>query len=281
MSIRLVLIFLVLCLSSVPAFANPVTILPGGEVYLGEEGLDVHLAVPYPYTSIAYFPAGSSPGRDQPLDIMHLSSGRLNVIPDLFYDRIGAWYQWDQARNAPGQVAFIVRNPRVSLKVMDRNTMGDRSYGMVARGTPLVIQVETNLAGITRRPDYSYNEAPLKIRVKTPGGGTLSGVATPDGGEYLFSSFIPTSELSYAPPIESGGWDTGWSRYESGLYHIEPEFALNRMQENLRTFQGGYLLKGVEVTLGTERAGLYSSDESIIRGDPFAKTITGNPGMEY
>ncbi|HOL42596.1 MAG TPA: DUF3821 domain-containing protein, partial [Methanospirillum sp.] len=145
------ILFLAIC---IPVLAGPVIVPLGGEVYLGEEGLDIRYAVPYPYTSIAYFPAGSSPGRDQPVDIMQVSQGRLNVIPDLFYDRTGAWYQWDQVRGIAGQVAFIVRNPRISLKVMDRNTMADRSYATVSRGTPLVIQVETNLAGITRRPDY-------------------------------------------------------------------------------------------------------------------------------
>ena len=278
---RLVWLVTILILLSMPVLADPVVVPPGGEVYLGEEGLDIRYAVPYPYTSIAYFPAGSSPGRDQPLDIMQVSQGRFSVIPDLFYDRTGAWYQWDQVRGIPGQVAFIVRNPRVSLKVMDRNTMGDRSYGTVSRGTPLVIQVETNLAGITRRSDYSYDDGPVKIQIKTPGGGTLAGVKTPGAGQYIFSSFIPTGELGYAPPIESGGWDTGWSGYESGLYHIEPKFAVNRMEDNLWSYQGGYTLRGTEVTLGTERAGLHLSDETVVRGDPFGVTITGSPGSPY
>ncbi|PWR75755.1 hypothetical protein DLD82_04015 [Methanospirillum stamsii] len=281
MSVRLVYILFILILCSLPVLANPVTILPGGEVYLGEEGLDIHRAVPYPYTSIAYYTPGSSPGRDQPLDIVRVNQDRFNVIPDLYYDRTGAWYQWDPVQGMPGQVAFIVRNPRISLKVMDRNTMGDRSFGTVSRGTPLVMQVETNLAGITRRPDYSYNDGPVKILIRTPAGGTLAGVKTPGGGEYSFSSFTPTGELNYAPPIESGGWDTGWSGYESGLYTIEPEFSINRMQENLRSFQGGYSIRGTEVTLGSERAGLYVSSETVVRGDPFAVTITGNPGMAY
>ncbi|MBP9008701.1 MAG: DUF3821 domain-containing protein [Methanospirillum sp.] len=278
---RLVWLVLILIGISIPVLADPVIVPLGGEVYLGEEGLDIRYAVPYPYTSIAYFPAGSSPGRDQPLDIMQVNQGRFSVIPDLFYDRTGAWYQWDQVRGIPGQVAFIVRNPRISLKVMDRNTMGDRSYGTVSRGTPLVIQVETNLAGITRRPDYSSNDGPVKIQIRTPGGGTLAGVKTPGGGQYIFSSFKPTGELGYAPPIESGGWDTGWSGYESGLYHIEPKFAVNRMDDNLRSYQGGYTLRGTEVTLGTERAGLHLSDETVVRGDPFGVTITGSPGSPY
>ncbi len=273
-----VILFLAIC---IPVLAGPVIVPLGGEVYLGEEGLDIRYAVPYPYTSIAYFPAGSSPGRDQPVDIMQVSQGRLNVIPDLFYDRTGAWYQWDQVRGIAGQVAFIVRNPRISLKVMDRNTMADRSYATVSRGTPLVIQVETNLAGITRRPDYSYTDGPVKIQMRTPGGGTLVGVMTPGGGQYVFSSFIPTNEIGYAPPVESGGWDTGWRGYESGLYSIEPRFAVNRMEDNLRSLNGGYTLRGTEVTLGTERAGLYLSQETVVRGDPFGVTITGSPGSPY
>jgi len=278
---RLVCVPIIIILCCISAFADLATIPPGGEVYLGEEGLDIHLAVPYPYTSIAYFPPGSSPGRDQPLDIMQINQGRFSIIPDLFIDRTGAWYQWDQVRGVPGQVAFIVRSPRITLKIMDQNTMGDRSYGTVPRGTALVIQVETNLAGITRRPGYSYNDGPVKIQIKTPGGGTLSGVTTPGGGQYLFSSFMPTGELGYAPPIETGGWDTGGKGYESGLYYIEPQFAANRMEDNLRSYPGGYTLRGSEITLGTERAGLSLSSESVVRGNPFAVTITGTPGSPY
>lgn len=278
---RLLGFLLILVIFCIPILADPVVIPPGGEVYLGEEGLDISYAIPYPYTSIAYFPAGSSPGRDQPLEIMQVSQGRFSVIPDLFYDRTGAWYQWDQVRGMPGQVAFIVRNPRISLKIMDRNTMGDRSFGTVSRGTPLVIQVETNLAGITRRPDFSYNDGPVKIQIKTPEGGTLAGVMTPGGGQYSFSSFIPTGELGYTPPVESGGWDTGWSGYKSGLYKIEPGFTVNRMEDNLWSYHGGYTLRGTEVTLGTERAGLHLSRETVVRGDPFGVTITGSPGVPY
>ena len=278
---RLLGFSLILIILNIPVLADPVIIPPGGEVYLGEEGLDIRYAVPYPYTSIAYFPAGSSPGRDQPLDIIQVNQGRFSIIPDLFYDRTGAWYQWDQVRGFPGQVAFIVRNPRISLKVMDRNTMGDRSFGTVTRGTPLVIQVETNLAGITRRSDFSYNDGPVKILVKTPEGGTLAGVMTPGGGQYSLTSFIPTGELGYAPPVESGGWDTGWSGYKSGLYKIEPGFTVNRMEDNLRSYHGGHTLRGTEVTLGTERTGLHLTRETVVRGDPFGVTITGSPGLPY
>jgi len=278
---RLLGFFVILIILNIPVLADPVIIPPGGEVYLGEEGLDIHYAVPYPYTSIAYFPAGSSPGRDQPLDIIQVNQGRFSIIPDLFYDRTGAWYQWDQVRGIPGQVAFIVRNPRISLKIMDRNTMGDRSFGTVTRGTPLVIQVETNLAGITRRSDFSYNDGPVKILVKTPEGGTLAGVMTPGGGQYSLTSFIPTGELGYAPPVESGGWDTGWSGYKSGLYKIEPGFTVNRMEDNLRSYHGGHTLRGTEVTLGTERTGLHLTRETVVRGDPFGVTITGSPGLPY
>ena len=102
---RLLGFLLILVIFCIPILADPVVIPPGGEVYLGEEGLDISYAIPYPYTSIAYFPAGSSPGRDQPLEIMQVSQGRFSVIPDLFYDRTGAWYQWDQVRGMPGQVA--------------------------------------------------------------------------------------------------------------------------------------------------------------------------------
>lgn len=274
-------IFLALCVLIAPIVAVTNVIPQGGEVFLGEEGLNIREALPSPYFHIAYYPPGASPGRDQPLDIRSVAPDQFSVIPSLYLDRTGAWYQWDQARGAPGNVAFIVREPRISLKVMDRSTLADRSFGTVPRGTQLVIQVETNLAGVTRRPGFTGKDTPIELRIVTPGGGSLSGVTLPSGDEYPFSAFIPTSDLSYAPPVDIGGWDTGGRGYQAGVYRIEPYFSFNRVRENLRTLHEGYLLRGAEITLGSDRVGLHLSSDQVIRGDPFSVTITGTPGSPY
>lgn len=278
---NVLIILLIFCMLVAPVLAVSNVISQGAEVFLGEEGLDVRAALPSPYFHIAYYPPGATPGRDQPLDIRSVNALQFSVIPSLYIDRTGAWYQWDQAQGTPGNVAFIVREPRISLKVLDQETLADRSFGTVPRGTQIVIEVESNLAGVTHRPGFTGKDGPIDLRVITPGGGTLSAVALPSGDEYPLSAFIPSSDLCYAPPVDIGGWDTGGKGYQAGLYRIEPYFSFNRVRENLRTMNKGYQLKGTEITLGADRIGLSLSTDLVIRSDPFSVTITGTPGSPY
>jgi hypothetical protein len=64
----ILLILLVFVVLIFPCFAGTTTIPVGGDVFIGEEGLNIKEAIPSPYDSIAYYPPGSSPGNHVPLE---------------------------------------------------------------------------------------------------------------------------------------------------------------------------------------------------------------------
>ncbi|MFH0967854.1 MAG: DUF3821 domain-containing protein, partial [Methanobacteriota archaeon] len=281
------LVFLILVLLTIPVSISAITTLiqPGGEIFLGEEGLDIRAAVPPPYDSIAYFPPGSSPGRDMPLDVRNVDSQFFSASPSLYLDRIGSWYQWDSRRGTPGTIAFTMREPRVSVRIVQKASMEDVSSGTVSQGTALLIQLDTNLGPVTQRPGYNQAvDGVLDLLITTPGGGVMTGVETYGAGLVSLSRITPQGSLQTVPALNTGGWDTGAkgargnSLYSAGTYIVQPRLSFNRVDENLRSSGHGVYLHEATVTLGSDRARITTRGDQIIRGNAFTVTISGSQG---
>ncbi|HWQ64118.1 MAG TPA: MEMAR_RS02690 family S-layer glycoprotein [Methanospirillum sp.] len=285
MTIRfLILIALFLIIPGLVA-GTSVVIPPGGDVFLGEEGLDVRAAVPSPYDEIAFYPPGSSPGRDIPLDVRHLEKTSFSVSPNLYSDRTGSWYQWDSRMAVPGSIAFNVREPRVSVRILQRLTMEDISSGTVPRGSDLLFQMDTNLGSIAQRPGYNpASDGIFDLLISTPGGGTLTAVETKTGSSISLTRITPQDSLQVFPAIQTGGWDTGAVGsgnylYAAGMYTIQPKLAFNRADENLKSTSAGYNIRSASITLGSDRTTIGTRDDQVIRGHSFSVTISGTPGV--
>jgi hypothetical protein len=276
--------FILFLLVNIAGVSAATTLIPpGGEVFLGEEGLDLSVALPFPFDAIAFFPPGSSPGYDIPLDIRTVERRGFAVIPSLYLDRTGPWYQWDSRRGAAGSVAVIVREPRVTVRIVQVTTMEDISSGTIPRGTALLMQLDTNIGSVAQRPGYNKNaDGILDLLITTPGGGVLSGVETRSGWISL-SGVTPEGSLQTVPPHQTGGWNTGARGagggylYASGTYLVQPRLAFNRINENLQSLERTSYIRGASVTLGSDRAKITTSDDQVIRGNAFTVTISGTP----
>ncbi len=286
MHVRTCLLLLVMLISVlVPVYGETTIIPPGGEVFLGEEGLDISQAVPYPYDAIAFFPPGSSPSSETPSDIIRVDGRRFSILPVLFAGLTGTWYQWDSRLQRPGSVAFIVRVPRIQVKVINRETMKDVSGGVATRGSPLLIAVESNLEPVSRRPGYDpVRDGVYDLLVTTPAGGTLTSIQTPYHGSYSLLRLTPAGNPDYIPPLSSGGWDTdpvsqGRSDY-TGVYRISPRVTLNRIDSNLAGTPYTDDIRGTSLTFGSDTLSL-TARSAVTRGNPFTVEITGSPGMQY
>ncbi|WP_319578491.1 DUF3821 domain-containing protein [uncultured Methanospirillum sp.] len=285
MTIRFLIVTILLLIIPGLAAATSVIIPAGGDVFLGEEGLDVRTAVPSPYDAIAFYPPGSSPGRDMPLDIRHIETSSFTVSPSLYSDRVGSWYQWDSRRAGPGIIAFTVREPRVNVRILQRLTMEDISSGTVPRGSDLLLQLDTNLGSVLQRPGYNpTSDGLLDLLIATPGGGTLTAVETRNGGSASLTRINPQGSLQTYPSVQTGGWDTGASGgsnylYSAGTYTVQPKLAFNRADENLKSASLGYNIRGASVTLGSDRTTIGTRDDQVIRGHSFSVTISGTPGV--
>ncbi|HWQ68040.1 MAG TPA: DUF3821 domain-containing protein [Methanospirillum sp.] len=282
---RAIIIIVLLLLPVLSVSATMTQIPAGGEVFLGEEGLDISSAVWFPYDSIAYYPPGSSPGRDVPLDIRKVETRGFAASPSLYGERLGTWYQWDNRRGIAGTVAFTIREPRATIRIIDRNTLQELGDGVVARGTGLLFQLDSNLASVARRPGYNPAiDGIIDILIISPGGGTLSAVVTRSGGQVSMTRMTSWNSLQTLPSPDTGGWDTGASDsggstlYATGKYLITPRLSFNRIDDNLRNAGREGYLRGTSITIGGDRATI-SGERTVVRGNSFPVTITGSPGV--
>ena len=266
--------------------ANSVIIPAGGDIFLGEEGLDIRAALPPLYDAIAFFSPGSSPGRDIPLDVRHIDPSFFAASPALYSDRVGSWYQWDSRRGVSGSIAFIIREPRVNVRIILKSTMEDISSGIIPRGSPLFFQIDTNIGSVTQRPGFNtQSDGLLDLLITTPGGGVQTAIETVSGGSVSLIRITPQGSLPVVPSLQSGGWNTGATEtgggylYSSGIFTVQPRLSFNHIDENLRSSDRTYLIRNASFSLGTDQAKITSRDDQIIRGSSFSITISGSPGV--
>jgi trimeric autotransporter adhesin len=282
---RFILLLLLFIVLLPHCFAETTTIPIGGDVFIGEEGLNIKEAVPSPYDSIAYFPPGSSPGNHVPLEVRHIGDSAFSVNPALFLDRTGSWYQWDSKTGAPGSIAFNVREPRVTLRILRFDTQEDLSSGNVPRGIPLTIQVDTNTGTISQRPGFNpETDSIMDLLITTPNGGTLSGIETKNSGTFSLSKLTPQGSLPSFPSVSTGGWDTGaksggGTTYSAGTYTVKPKLTFNRIDDNLKNADRPFIINRASVTIGSTNTKISSSSDMVTRGNSFTITISGNSGV--
>ncbi len=275
------LIFLTALISSAIASTNVIN--QGGDVFLGEDGLDLSNAVPFPFDAVAYFPAGSNIRSTAPEEIVKINDNGFSASPSLYSGLTGPWYQWNSALASPGNIAFYLRVPKVEIRVLDKNTMNVISGGTISKGTPLLFQANTNMASVKNRPYYNQaTDGVFDILVNTPSGGTLSSIPTKYRGEYQLTRLTPDNNPDYFPDINSGGFDTD-SEYSvlsknSGIYIITPRVTLNNIDSNLAGTEYLKEIRGTELMIGSGNVAL-TGDTTVTRGNSFSVKITGSPGI--
>ncbi len=265
--------------------ATSVIVPMGGDVFLGEEGLDIRAAVPPPYDAIAFYSPGSSPGSEMPLDTRRVDTSLFTATPILYQDRIGPWYQWDSRRGTPGSIAFTLREPRVSVRVLQQTNREDVSSGTIPRGSALFIQIDTNIGTVAQRPGFnSAYDGLLDLLISTPGGGIQTSVETKSGGMVSLARITPQESLQTFPALQTGGWDTsatsgtGNFLYSTGLFTVQPRLSFNRVDDNLKSSSQNSLIRGTSFTLGSTHAKITALVDQVTRGSSFSVIISGSPG---
>ena len=101
--IAVILMVLVACaFVALPASAALNKISQGGDIFLGEKGLDVSAAVGSAQ-QIAWWQPGTNSATEQPADIETITdASTFYVSPDIFTGRTGIWYQWNGREGQPG-----------------------------------------------------------------------------------------------------------------------------------------------------------------------------------
>jgi hypothetical protein len=189
-----------------PASAAVNQIGAGGDVFIGEENLDVTAAVTA--ANIAWFASGTNPNTDTPNYIVAVGNpASFYVAPADFVGRTGNWYNWNGANVG---VAINVVDPNIDIKVWDQNANKDVTGKQVPAGNVENFRVETNTYSVVNRPNYA-GEGFVNIKVKTSDGATYTALQNPSGGTNALTGQAVDSSLWYwVEPAGNTtvGWDT-------------------------------------------------------------------------
>jgi hypothetical protein len=212
-------------------FISPVsgaitTILPGDSVFIGEQGLDVTLAMEGD-TQIGWWASAASIAGSSPSQVIQISNPTsYSISPSVFGSYNGAWYHLTPSGIANGTV-FTVMDPQIVLKIEDTTVNVDVSNAWVPTDDEIRFRIETNLVSIAQRSGVV--SVPVTIKVQDPNGGTLTALINRDGTATSIVDYPVTTTPQYTDSI----WDTGKrSTYPPGTYTIWAECNVNSMKDN-------------------------------------------------
>ncbi len=273
-----------------PASAAVNQIAQGGEVFIGEEGLNVTAAV-MSYPQIAWFAPGTTPATDTPNYVIAVGNpASFYVAPADFVERTGYWYNWNGANMG---VAFNVVNPAIDIKIWDQNANKDVTGKQVPAGNVENFRIETNTYSVVNRPGYA-GEGFVTIKVRTAYGATYTALKTPSGVMKALTGQAVTQSLWYwAVPSgnTSVGWDTaaeygGTRLYPAGPYMVSAELTLNKIRDNYKApdgsdYTGRTVTPAKTVTIAEDMVLIEASKDTVARGTHFSVTVSGRANEYY
>jgi PGF-CTERM protein len=275
-----------------PASAAVNQIAQGGDVFIGEEGLDVSAAVGA-FNQVAWFASGTNPSTDTPNAVIAVGNpASFYVAPADFVGKTGNWYRWDGGATR-NQVAFNVVDPNIAIKIWDQNANKDVTGKSVPAGNFENFRVETNIYSVTNRPNY-LGEGFVNIRVKTADGATYTALWQSTTVSVPLTDQVVDASLWYWVP--SGNVNQGWNTgvidingarvYKAGVYTVYAEISLNKMKDNYKAPDGSdYTGKTVTTTntvsIASDTVKVEASKDVVVRGNPFSVTVTGRPNTYY
>jgi len=275
-----------------PASAAVNQITQGGDVFIGEEGLDVSAAVGA-FNQVAWFASGTNPSTDTPNAVIAVGNpASFYVAPADFVGKTGNWYRWDGGATR-NQVAFNVVDPNIAIKIWDQNANKDVTGKSVPAGNFENFRVETNIYSVTNRLNYA-GEGFVNIRVKTADGATYTALWQSTTVSIPLTNQVVDTSLWYWVPAGSvtQGWNTGvidinGARvYKAGVYTVYAEISLNKMKDNYKAPDGSdYTGKTITTTntvsIASDTVKVEASKDVVVRGNPFSVTVTGRPNTYY
>jgi len=278
-----------LALLILPASAANNVIAAGGDVFIGEQGLDVSAAVASGST-IAWFASGTNPATDAPNYQINVGDAtNFYVAPADFVGRTGNWYI-----GGTTTVAFSCVDPSLDIKVWDNNANKDVTGKQVVSGEFLNFRVETNTYSVTKRTGYNpATDGFVTIKVKTADGAVYTALWQSQTVSVPLTKRTVDKSLWYWVAVTpTTGWNTavtdaaGSRLYKAGTYTVSAELALNSIKDNYKApdgsdFTGKTVTALKTVTIAGDTVKIQASKDTVVRGNQFSVTITGRPNTDY
>ncbi|WP_317064144.1 DUF3821 domain-containing protein [Methanoculleus caldifontis] len=258
----IVTVALLAALVVAPAAAQR-TVSTGNTIYVGEE--DLNVTAVFPGTTSGYLVHFSSPTDrtvvGAPISVVATSS--FDLTATAVGQNTGIWYAFatpDYTGAPIGDV--LVQTPSTNLRVLLGSTGTTSVDGQsITRSSAIRFRVDHNLAGLgTGTNDPNYNT--IEVRLTTPGGGTV----TTFGGESLRLQL--TGQWTETNPINLTGAMVG-TYTARGVWPTAAGLG-TEYNTNAVTFQ-----------VSSGAVGITSNKDTVVRGNSFTVTITGESGQDY
>ena len=210
-----------------PASAAINTIAQGNVVFIGEQALDITLAMG-PDTQIGWWASAANISSSAPTKTIELSSRTINfmVSPSEFSGYLGNWYRLNGAGKADG-IAFSVADPELAIQVEDTTTSVDvEKLNWIPTGDDIRFRIDTNLVQMA-----SQRSTPplITIKVLSPDGASYTSLYNADGIPASITEIPVTTSPFYTGSL----WNMGnLGRYHPGTYTIWAECNVNSMRDN-------------------------------------------------
>jgi hypothetical protein len=219
------------------------TVPQAGNVFLGEQGLDITATGATSGSQLVWYGPGGSPTNVPAATLTVDDPSDFYISPSQFSDKTGPWFI------TPGNtLAFYVQEPLIEIRVVDetRDFQITKDVTWIPKGDAVGFRIDTNVYELAKRPGSPG--APITIRIRGPDGIEYSSV---DG--YQLEDIMISGSPFQTGPV----WFT--SDYESGNYTVWAESTGNDMNLN-------YKREGKTVTAPVEF--LLQSTNPLITPEP-------------
>ncbi len=232
--------------------ADLTTISQGGNVFIGEEGLDISNAIGTS-SYIGWYKPGDDPRRMKPSAVINVPDpSYFTIDPSSFSGKTGSWYQMGVDSTSP-VVAIIVNDPSLDVKIIDQTGLLDVSGKNIKKSTLLNFKIITNMFQVYR--ERTVLDGFITITVQGPDNLYIETLVGKDGVVRSLDNVATTQATSYwvSAGSQSAGWDTGhynefgFPVYRDGQYKVSAASNLNNMRAVYRD-KSGNEYKGKTVT---------------------------------
>jgi PGF-CTERM protein len=260
--LAIVTVALLAALVAAPAAARDVT--AGSTIFVGEENLNLTAINGTPVATLVHYSEITSVTTgiiERVISVGSSNAFELNAADN--GTTIGAWYaltanaDLTNPRAANGYILVQVPSTRLDVKLA--GTTETVNAKTVTRASSIVFDIEHNLGSLTPA-------ATMNIEVTTPGGGKLNVFGN---NSVDLRGVALTGQKYTSPAIQLAG-------VEAGTYTAQAKWPSGS------DFYGkGYDSNTVTFEVITKTLGITANKDSVVRGNNFVVTITGESSTTY
>ena len=267
---KLMVVAMLLAAALVVAPAAARTISTNGTtIYVGEKNLDLSGLGGAADGTLVFYSSVSSPNSATIGKTIAVPGNTFELTAPDVGDSTGAWYFFDSTNtgsitNPSAATGYVlVQKPQVTLDVVLNDSLPileSVNGKSVTRATPLAFRLVNNLNG------FAPTGTKAKIDVTTPSGATTFQF----GGRYLDANNITLNGTSLViGPIDL-------STAEAGTYTAQVKWP-----DTSDFYNKGFDSNTVTFDVSTKKLAITSDKDSVVRGNSFAVTITGESKKNY